>query len=45
MCKQEHNGQGLCISPGKDLVIVWFSTMDGNSDITNFSRLIAKSYS
>jgi CubicO group peptidase (beta-lactamase class C family) len=36
-------GQGLYVSPAKDLVIVWFSTTL-QTDLTHYARLIAKSF-
>lgn len=38
-------GQGLYISPGKDLVIAFFSTGDGNNQEETYAREIAKYFS
>ena len=36
-------GQGLYVSPARDLVIVWFSTTL-QTELTHYARLIAKSF-
>jgi CubicO group peptidase (beta-lactamase class C family) len=41
MFKAGSLGQGLYVSPGKDLVIAWFSTAQ-RTDLTHYARTIAK---
>lgn len=44
MYKGGVGGQGLYVSPSRDLVIVWFSTGDGKNKEETMARAIAKSF-
>ncbi len=44
MYKGGFGGQGLYVSPSRDLVINWFSTGDGNNEEETMARAIAKSF-
>lgn len=41
--KSGMNGQGLYVSPGKDIVIAWFATGGAMIEMEAFARVIAKS--
>jgi hypothetical protein len=44
MYKGGFGGQGLYVSPSRDLVIVWFSTGKGDYQEETMAREIAKSF-
>lgn len=44
MFKGGVGGQGIYVSPSRDLVVVWFSTGDGNEWNETMARAIAKSF-